>query len=102
MGTQLFAMNTSGYPRRSLASLDLQLNRLASRSSSTGSALGLGPSGSEHGRDLVTPRRGGPPRIAEPHDRQVADGDLVTLDVLKPETPRAYKAIAAAIVDGYR
>ncbi|WP_374724822.1 MinD/ParA family ATP-binding protein [Pseudarthrobacter oxydans] len=40
--------------------------------------------------------------IAVPHDRGVADGDLVTLDVLRPETRRAYKAIAAAIVDGYR
>ncbi|WP_435896705.1 MinD/ParA family ATP-binding protein [Pseudarthrobacter oxydans] len=40
--------------------------------------------------------------IAVPHDRGVADGDLVTLDVLKPETRRAYKKIAAAMVDGYR
>lgn len=40
--------------------------------------------------------------IAVPHDRGVADGDLVTLDVLKPETRRAYKEIAAAIMDGYR
>ncbi|MFJ6311349.1 MinD/ParA family protein [Pseudarthrobacter oxydans] len=40
--------------------------------------------------------------IAVPHDRGVADGDLVTLDVLKPETRHAYKEIAAAIVDGYR
>ncbi|WP_458781240.1 MinD/ParA family ATP-binding protein [Arthrobacter sp. D3-16] len=40
--------------------------------------------------------------IAVPHDRGVADGDLVTLDVLKPDTRRAYKEIAAAIVDGYR
>ncbi|MEE2523983.1 MinD/ParA family protein [Pseudarthrobacter sp. J75] len=40
--------------------------------------------------------------IAVPHDRGVADGDLVTLDVLKPATRRAYKEIAAAIVDGYR
>lgn len=39
--------------------------------------------------------------IAVPHDRGVADGDLVTLDVLKSETRRAYKEIAAAIVDGY-
>nr|WP_251041551.1 MinD/ParA family protein [Arthrobacter sp. ISL-30] len=39
--------------------------------------------------------------ISVPHDRGVADGDLVTLDVLKPETRRAYKEIAAAIVDGY-
>lgn len=40
--------------------------------------------------------------IAVPHDRGVADGDLVTLDVLRPDTRRAYKEIAAAIVDGYR
>ncbi|WP_228404164.1 MinD/ParA family protein [Pseudarthrobacter sp. L1SW] len=40
--------------------------------------------------------------IAVPHDRGVADGDLVTLNVLKPETRRAYKEIAAAIMDGYR
>lgn len=40
--------------------------------------------------------------IAVPHDRGVADGDLVTLDHLKPETRRAYKEIAAAVVDGYR
>ncbi|MFD5276407.1 MinD/ParA family protein [Pseudarthrobacter sp. NPDC058362] len=40
--------------------------------------------------------------IAVPHDRGVADGDLVTLDALRPETRRAYKEIAAAIVDGYR
>ncbi|WP_397427794.1 MinD/ParA family protein [Pseudarthrobacter equi] len=40
--------------------------------------------------------------IAVPHDRGVADGDLVTLEVLKPDTRRAYKEIAAAIVDGYR
>ncbi|WP_426996746.1 MinD/ParA family ATP-binding protein [Pseudarthrobacter sp. N5] len=39
--------------------------------------------------------------IAVPHDRGVADGDLVTLDVLRPETRRAYKEIAASIVDGY-
>lgn len=39
--------------------------------------------------------------IAVPHDRGVADGDLVTLDVLRPETRRAYREIAAAIVDGY-
>lgn len=39
--------------------------------------------------------------IAVPHDSGVADGDLVTLDVLRPETRRAYKEIAAAIVDGY-
>ena len=40
--------------------------------------------------------------IPVPHDRGVADGDLVTLDALKPDTRRAYKEIAAAIVDGYR
>lgn len=40
--------------------------------------------------------------IAVPHDRGVADGDLVTLDVLRSDTRRAYKEIAAAIVDGYR
>jgi MinD-like ATPase involved in chromosome partitioning or flagellar assembly len=39
--------------------------------------------------------------IAVPHDRGVADGDLVTLDSLRPETRRAYREIAAAIVDGY-
>ena len=39
--------------------------------------------------------------IAVPHDRGVADGDLVTLDVLRPDARRAYKEIAAAIVDGY-
>ena len=32
----------------------------------------------------------------------IARGDLVTLDVLKLDTRRAYKEIAAAIVDGYR
>jgi MinD-like ATPase involved in chromosome partitioning or flagellar assembly len=40
--------------------------------------------------------------IAVPHDRGVADGDLVTLESLRPETRRAYREIAAAIVDGYR
>jgi MinD-like ATPase involved in chromosome partitioning or flagellar assembly len=40
--------------------------------------------------------------IAVPHDRGVADGDLVTLDALRPDTRRAYKEIAAAIVDGYQ
>ncbi|MGX9900066.1 MinD/ParA family ATP-binding protein [Arthrobacter sp. SA17] len=39
--------------------------------------------------------------IAVPHDRGVADGDLVTLEALRPETRRAYREIAAAIVDGY-
>jgi MinD-like ATPase involved in chromosome partitioning or flagellar assembly len=40
--------------------------------------------------------------IAVPHDRGVADGDLVTMDEHNPETRRAYNEIAAAIVDGYR
>lgn len=40
--------------------------------------------------------------IAVPHDRGVADGDLISLETLKPSTRRAYKEIAAAIVDGYR
>ncbi|MEA3550274.1 hypothetical protein [Pseudarthrobacter sp. C1] len=40
--------------------------------------------------------------ITVPHGRGVAYGDLVTLDVLEPEARRAYKEIAAAIVDGYR
>ncbi|MEA5453651.1 MinD/ParA family protein [Sinomonas sp. JGH33] len=40
--------------------------------------------------------------ISVPHDRAVADGDLVSLETVRPETRRAYKEIAAAIVDGYR
>lgn len=40
--------------------------------------------------------------IAVPHDRGVADGDLISLETLKPATRRAYKEIAAAIVDGYK
>jgi hypothetical protein len=32
----------------------------------------------------------------------VADGHLVTLDVLKPEARWAYKEIVAAVVHGYR
>ncbi|MEW9872739.1 hypothetical protein [Arthrobacter sp. HS15c] len=40
--------------------------------------------------------------IVLPRDRGVADGDLVTLDVLKPETRRAYKEIGAAVVDRYQ
>ncbi|MHA7173297.1 MinD/ParA family ATP-binding protein [Arthrobacter monumenti] len=40
--------------------------------------------------------------IAVPHDRGVADGDLISLETLKPSTRRAYKEIAAAIVDGYQ
>lgn len=39
--------------------------------------------------------------IAVPHDRGVADGDQISLDALRPATRRAYKEIAAAIVDGY-
>ncbi|WP_394939120.1 MinD/ParA family protein [Psychromicrobium sp. YIM B11713] len=39
--------------------------------------------------------------IAVPHDRGVADGDQISLDTLRPQTRRAYKEIAAAIVDGY-
>lgn len=40
--------------------------------------------------------------IAVPHDRGVADGDVISLESLRPSTRRAYKEIAAAIVDGYR
>ncbi|WP_245580094.1 MinD/ParA family protein [Arthrobacter castelli] len=40
--------------------------------------------------------------IAVPHDRGVADGDVISLETLKPATRRAYKEIAAAIVDGYQ
>ncbi|AJT42992.1 ATPase [Psychromicrobium lacuslunae] len=40
--------------------------------------------------------------IAVPHDRGVADGDQISLETLRPATRRAYKEIAAAIVDGYR
>lgn len=40
--------------------------------------------------------------ISVPHDKAVADGDLVSLEAVRPETRRAYKEIAAAIVDGYR
>ncbi|NUP74600.1 MAG: MinD/ParA family protein, partial [Sinomonas sp.] len=39
--------------------------------------------------------------ISVPHDKAVADGDLVSLEALRPETRRAYKELAAAIVDGY-
>lgn len=38
--------------------------------------------------------------IAVPDDRGMADGDLVTRDVLKPERRRAYKELAG--VDRYR
>ncbi|GGE60646.1 MinD/ParA family ATP-binding protein [Nesterenkonia cremea] len=36
-----------------------------------------------------------------PHDPAVADGDSVRVDQLKPATLKAYREIAAAIVDGY-
>jgi MinD-like ATPase involved in chromosome partitioning or flagellar assembly len=39
--------------------------------------------------------------ITVPHDRGVADGDRISLDKLSAQTRRAYKEIAAAIVDGY-
>jgi MinD-like ATPase involved in chromosome partitioning or flagellar assembly len=39
--------------------------------------------------------------ITVPHDRGVADGDRISLDKLSGNTRRAYKEIAAAIVDGY-
>jgi MinD-like ATPase involved in chromosome partitioning or flagellar assembly len=39
--------------------------------------------------------------ITVPHDRAVADGDRVSLDRISAPTRRAYKEIAAAIVDGY-
>ncbi|NYE95051.1 MinD-like ATPase involved in chromosome partitioning or flagellar assembly [Psychromicrobium silvestre] len=39
--------------------------------------------------------------ITVPHDRGVADGDQISLGTLRPATRRAYKEIAAAIVDGY-
>ncbi|MFE4834017.1 MinD/ParA family protein [Arthrobacter sp. NPDC056691] len=39
--------------------------------------------------------------ITVPHDRGVADGDRISLDKISPATRRAYKEIAAAIVDGY-
>lgn len=51
----------------------------------------------------------GPPRpgyaansslIAVPHAKRVAEGDRVTLDVLKPRTRRAYNELAAMIVGG--
>lgn len=40
--------------------------------------------------------------IAVPHDQGVADGDLISLSALRPATRRAYREIAAAIVDGYQ
>ena len=39
--------------------------------------------------------------ITVPHDRAVADGDIISLDRVSTGTRRAYKEIAAAIVDGY-
>lgn len=39
--------------------------------------------------------------ITVPHDRGVADGDRISLDKISASTRRAYKEIAAAIVDGY-
>ncbi|MFC8039026.1 MinD/ParA family protein [Paenarthrobacter sp. NPDC057355] len=39
--------------------------------------------------------------ITVPHDRGVADGDRISLDKITGGTRRAYKEIAAAIVDGY-
>jgi MinD-like ATPase involved in chromosome partitioning or flagellar assembly len=39
--------------------------------------------------------------ITVPHDRGVADGDRISLDKISADTRRAYKEIAAAIVDGY-
>ncbi|WP_415856473.1 MinD/ParA family protein [Sinomonas sp. G460-2] len=40
--------------------------------------------------------------ISVPHDNAIADGDLISLSALRPETRRSYREIAAAIVDGYR
>jgi MinD-like ATPase involved in chromosome partitioning or flagellar assembly len=39
--------------------------------------------------------------ITVPHDRGVADGDRISLDKISAATRRAYKEIAAAIVDGF-
>ncbi|MFF2317397.1 MinD/ParA family protein [Arthrobacter sp. NPDC058097] len=39
--------------------------------------------------------------ITVPHDRGVADGDRISLEKISAATRRAYKEIAAAIVDGY-
>lgn len=38
--------------------------------------------------------------IAVPHDRGVADGDLVTSDVLKPKTRRIYKESPRLVLTG--
>jgi MinD-like ATPase involved in chromosome partitioning or flagellar assembly len=40
--------------------------------------------------------------VTVPHDRSMADGDLVALDRLRPATREAYREIAAAIVSGYQ
>ncbi|MGT2461704.1 MinD/ParA family ATP-binding protein [Sinomonas atrocyanea] len=40
--------------------------------------------------------------VTVPHDRSMADGDLVALDQLRPATRQAYREIAAAIVSGYQ
>ncbi|WP_460993844.1 MinD/ParA family ATP-binding protein [Sinomonas soli] len=40
--------------------------------------------------------------VTVPHDRSMADGDLVALDRLRPATRQAYREIAAAIVSGYQ
>lgn len=39
--------------------------------------------------------------VAVPHDGNVADGDQISLEALRPETRLAYTEIAAAVVDGY-
>lgn len=40
--------------------------------------------------------------VTVPHDRSMADGDLVDLGRLRPPTREAYREIAAAIVSGYQ
>lgn len=40
--------------------------------------------------------------VTVPHDRSMADGDLVDLGRLRPATRHAYREIAAAIVSGYQ
>ncbi|WP_245828007.1 MinD/ParA family ATP-binding protein [Sinomonas mesophila] len=39
--------------------------------------------------------------ITVPHDKSMADGDLVSLATLRPDTRNAYREIAAAIVSSY-
>ena len=39
--------------------------------------------------------------ITVPHDKSMADGDLVSLATLRPDTRNAYRDIAAAVVSGY-